>query len=418
MVRWLPVFVGQRYASLRTRNLLVGFISTLSICGLSLSVAILITVLSVMNGFDRELRERILGVLPHITASTLPGYPLLEAGEWLERLPRIESVPGVAGAALQVRQQGMLLGGGRSRGVLVSGVVPEQEREVSILNQFMTAGSLDALKPGDYRILLGATLAESLGAGVGDRVTLVSTEVPITILGGFPRRKPFTVAGIFRVGSQLDGNLAMAHIEDIQTLYRLDGRVQGVRIQVNDLFAVNDVGEALQSALPPNTGLRFWTSDFGNIYENIRLSKTLVGLLLFLLVAVAAFNVVVSLFMVVKDKQGDIAILRAMGASLQTIRNIFLVQGFIIGLIGTATGLVLGIFFSLTISDFAAWLEGIMGIELLSADIYPVNYLPSQVQAGDLLLVCGAALLLSLLATIYPALSAARVRPAEVLRYE
>lgn len=416
--RAVPLFIGRRYASLRSRNLLVGFISKLSVAGLSLGVAILITVLSVMNGFDRELRERILALMPHISVNTLPGYPLLTRNAWEDYLAAVEGFPGVRAAAPQVNLQGMLLANGRSRGIALSGVDPQAERRVSIIEDFVEAGSFGALEAGAYNILIGAGLAESLDVAVGDSVTLVSTEVPITILGGFPRKKVFTVAGIFRIGSQLDSNLAMVHLADAQTLYRLGERVHGLRIQLDDLFAAPSLGERLRAMLPLEVSLRYWTADFGNIYENIRLSKTLVGLLLFLLVAVAAFNVVVSLFMVVRDKEGDIAILRTMGTSIGTIRNIFLVQGFLIGLIGTLAGLVLGILFSLVVSDLVAGLERLLGIEFLSADIYPVNYLPSQIQLGDLVVVCGASLLLSLLATLYPAFRAARVKPAETLRYE
>lgn len=416
--RAVPLFIGRRYASLRSRNLLVGFISKLSVAGLSLGVAILITVLSVMNGFDRELRERILALMPHISVSTLPGYPLLDQAEWESYAAAVEGFAGVRGAAPQLSLQGMLLAKGRSRGIALSGVEPRAERRVSIIEDFLVAGSFDSLAPRAFNILIGAGLAESLGVEVGDSVMLVSTEVPVTIFGGRPRQKSFTVGGIFRVGSQVDGNLAMVHLRDAQTLYRLGNKVHGLRVQLDDLFQAPALGERLRAVLPPEVSLRYWTADFGNIYENIRLSKTLVGLLLFLLVAVAAFNVVVSLFMVVRDKEGDIAILRAMGISVATIRNIFLVQGFLIGLAGTLAGLALGVLLSLVVSDLVAGLERLLGIEFLSADIYPVNYLPSQIQLGDLAVVCGAALALSLLATLYPAFRASRVKPAEALRYE
>src|SRR5690606_28786755 len=210
----------------------------------------------------------------------------------------------------------------------------------------------------------------------------------------------------------------VVHMTDAQTLYRLGQRIHGIRVQVDDLFAVNTLGERLRAVMPANVQLRTWMSDFGNVYENIRLSKTLVGLLLFLLVAVAAFNVVVSLFMVVRDKSGDIAILRTMGTPTGTIRNVFLVQGFIIGLIGTGAGLALGLLMALTVTDFVAWLESAFGLALLNAEIYPVDYLPAEIRLADLVLVRGVSLLLSLLATLQPALAAARVKPAEALRHE
>ncbi|MEK9649139.1 MAG: FtsX-like permease family protein, partial [Gammaproteobacteria bacterium] len=261
-------------------------------------------------------------------------------------------------------------------------------------------------------------LADLLGVNVGDRLTLVSTVVPITPLGEFIRQKQFTVGGIFRVGSQLDSGLVIAHMADVQRVYRLGDAIQGLRLQVDDLFDVNTISQDIRSNVSDNFQIANWTWDYGNIYENIRLSKTLVGLLLSLLIAVAAFNVVVSLVMIVREKEGDIAILRAMGASLENIRNIFLVQGFSIGIMGTGAGLFLGLFFALTVSDIVTLLEKMAGIEFLSADIYPVNYLPSQIEFADVFLVCCVSLLLTVLATLLPARSAALVDPAEALRYE
>lgn len=418
MRRSVPLFIGSRYASLRARNLLVGFISILSVLGLSLGVAILITVLSVMNGFDRELQQRILGLVPHITVSTPRNNALLSSTQWLNLQDNIESIAGVTGTAPQIQLQGLLLANGNSRGIILNGIDPVQEQRVSIIEDFIVRGSYASLQQGEFNILIGDSMAEHLQLDVGESVTLASTQIPITPLGEFVRKKSFTVGAIFSIGSQLDNNLAIVHMGDAQRLYRLGDAIHGVRVQVENLFAVGSIGEDIRQQLPGNYSINYWTRDFGNIYENIRLSKTLVGLLLFLLVAVAAFNVVVSLFMVVRNKQGDIAILRTMGTSLSTIRNIFLVQGFIIGLIGTGIGLLLGIFFSLTVSDFVAWLETIFNIEFLSADIYPVNYLPSQIQLKDLFVVCSVSLFLSLLATLYPAFTAAKVKPAEALRYE
>ena len=291
---------------------------------------------------------------------------------------------------------------------------PLSEQIAQQLEDMISDGSL---KPGE-RLPAERPLAERLGVSVGEKVTLVSTVVPITPLGEFIRQKQFTVSGIFRVGSQLDSGLAIAHMGDVQRVYRLGNTIHGLRLSVNDLFGVNSISQDIRANVSDNFLISNWTWEYGNIYENIRLSKTLVGLLLSLLVAVAAFNVVVSLVMVVKDKEGDIAILRTMGASLENIRNIFLVQGFSIGLMGTGFGLFLGLFFALTISDIVAWLEGLLGIEFLNADIYPVNYLPSQIQATDVFLVCMLSLLLTLLATLLPARSAAMVKPADVLRYE
>lgn len=414
----LAVYIGKRFASVRSRHFLTGVISLLSVVGLSLGVAILITVLSVMNGFDRELRERVLGIVPHITMQSSRSDFLLDRNTWAEIQTGIQSISGVTGSAPYLQVQGMLLANGKSKGIVLNGIDPEAERDISSIDDFLIDGEYHNLEDRSYSILIGDALADLLGVNVGDRLTLVSTVVPITPLGEFIRQKQFTVGGIFRVGSQLDSGLAIAHMADVQRVYRLGDAIQGLRLQVDDLFDVNRISQDIRSNVSDNFQISNWTWDYGNIYENIRLSKTLVGLLLSLLIAVAAFNVVVSLVMIVKEKEGDIAILSAMGASLENIRNIFLVQGFSIGIMGTGAGLFLGLFFALTVSDIVTLLEKVAGIKFLSADIYPVNYLPSQIEFADVFLVCCVSLLLTVLATLLPARSAALVDPAEALRYE
>ena len=414
----LALYIGKRLASVRSRHFLTGVISLLSIIGLSLGVAILIAVLSVMNGFDRELRQRVLAMVPHITMQTSRNEFLLNREVWQEIQNDVESISGVTGSAPYLQVQGMLLANGKSKGILLNGIDPAAESRISGIDEFIVEGRYDGLGERTYNLLIGDALAELLGVKVGDRLTLVSTIVPITPLGEFIRQKQFTVSGIFSVGSQLDSSMAIAHISDVQRVYRLGDAIHGLRLEVDDLFGVNSITRNIRTNVSDNFVISNWTWDYGNIYENIRLSKTLVGLLLSLLVAVAAFNVVVSLVMVVKDKQGDIAILRTMGTSLESIRNIFLVQGFSIGIMGTAFGLVLGLIFAMTISDIVAWLELLLGIQFLSADIYPVDYLPSQIQFMDVFLVYSLSLLLTILATLLPARSAAQVDPAEALRYE
>lgn len=412
------LYIGRRYASIGSSNLLVSFISRLSVIGLSLSVAILITVFSVMNGFDRELRERILALVPHVTITTARNETLMSSEQWQDTQRLIESDPRVIGTAPLLQLQGMLLANGNSRGILLNGIDPAAEREVSILDDFIEAGSMDALQEDAFTMLIGAGIAEDLRVAVGDELTLVSSYLNVTPMGEFPRQRRFTVAGIFNVGSQIDSNLAVVHMADAQLLYRTGERIHGLRIQLTDLFDSTIVIRSLQNRINDNYVYSNWTRDYGNIYDNIQLSKSMVGLLLFLLIAVAAFNIVVSLFMIVKDKEGDIAILRTMGTSLGSIRNIFLVQGLIISIIGTLVGLFLGILASLYVSDFVAWLETVLEIQFLSVDIYPINYLPSQLLLSDMIGVAIVAILLSLLATLYPAWSAARVDPAQSLRYE
>lgn len=412
------LYIGRRYASLRSRNQLVSFISLLSVCGLALGVAILITVLSVMNGFDRELQQRILALVPHMTVTSSRNEPLMNATQWQDIHATLLATDGITGAAPWLQLQGMLLANGKSKGILLNAIEPDAERAVSIIDEFVTAGSLDALQPGEYQIAIGAGLAEQLQLGVGDSVMLVSTVVPITPMGEFTRQKSFTVGAVFGVGSEIDGNLALVHMQDAQRLYRMGDRIHGYRLRTADLFQVFDIQQQLLDTLPAGLSLGNWSYSYGNIYDNIRMSKALVGLLLTLLVAVAAFNIVVSLVMVVRDKRGDIAILRTMGTSLATIKRIFLVQGCIIGCIGTFAGLLLGIVLSLSAGSLVEALEALLGMQLLSADIYPVNYLPTDIRAADLVLVCVLALLLSLAATLYPSSRAAGTRPAEILRHE
>jgi lipoprotein-releasing system permease protein len=418
MPKSVAYYIGSRYAALGSPHLLTGFISLLTVLGLVLGVAILITVLSVMNGFDRELQQRILGLVPHLTVTTPRLNYLRSEEEWAPIRSQLAQTPGVLGTAPYMQLQGMLLANGHSKGILLNGIDPVAESKVSIIGNFIKAGELTALTPGSYDIAIGANLAEQLGVTIGDSVMLVSTYIEITPLGEFPRRRKFNVAAIFAVGSQLDSNLALVHLADAQKIYRLDKRIHGYRVQVADLFQVSALSARLQETLSEELSYADWTRSYGNIYENIRMSKALVGLLLTLLVAVASFNVVVSLMMVVREKQGDIAILRTLGASTTTIRNIFLVQGLFIGLIGTGCGVALGVLLSLSISEIVEWLQTITGVQFLSADIYPVNYLPSEVRFSDIVLVSGLAIFLSVLATLYPAARAASTKPAEILRYE
>ena len=418
MSRSPALFIGSRYASMRSPNLLVSFISLLTVLGLALGVGILITVLSVMNGFDRELQQRILALIPHMTVATSRNEPLRSEQAWGDELALMLAQDGVLGAAPWLQLQGMLLASGNSAGILLNGVDPEQEKRISIIDEFMLAGRLDSLDGSAYNIVLGSNLAQRLGVTTGDDVTLVSTVVPISPLGETPRQRRFTVSGIFSIGSGLDSNLAFVNLATAQRLYRMGDAVHGYRLQTDDLFDVFAIAASLREVLPNDFTITDWSNDYGGMYENIRISKTLVGLLLSMLVGVAAFNVIVSLIMVVRDKQGAIAILRTMGTSLGTIRRIFLVQGLLIGLIGTCGGLVLGLLMTWSATPFVEWLQALTGMEFLSADIYPVNYLPTRIQLQDLVLVCGLALVLTLLATLYPASRAAHIRPAEILRYE
>lgn len=411
---WLAARIALRYVSVGRRSQLVSFMSLLTIGGLALSVTILIAVLSVMNGFDREVRENVLGVLPHATVST---QERPRSASWMALDERLQAVPGIELTAPVLSANGVLSGPLGSKGVMVNGVDPQREQEISRLPRFMRAGSLQALAEQRFQIVLGQTLAEQMGVGIGDSVSLYSLNVSINPVAPLPVQRRFTVAGIFRVGTQeLDEQLVMIALPDAQALYRQPDSYDGLRLRTSDVLAVNQLRAAIEQELPQGFYVETWTQWFGAIYENIRLSRTIVGFLLWLLVAVAAFNLVVSLVMIVRDKRSDIAILRTMGASPGMIGRIFVLQGCLIGLMGAGLGLVLGSVLALNISALYRWLESTTGTQLLSADVYPVDFLPSQLLWSDLGWVSSGVLLLCLLASLYPAWRAARVLPAEALR--
>jgi len=413
MFKPLSFYIGLRYTAAKRRNHFISFISLTSMMGLMLGVAVLIIVLSVMNGFDRELKQRILGMVPH---AIIEGSGPLE--NWEEVDAAVEKHPRVLAAAPFIQGQGMVTGGGEVRGVLLNGILPDQERTVSIIENHMEQGSLDDLKSGEFGIIVGRFLASSLRLQLGDKITVVLPEASVTPAGVLPRLKRFTVKGVFSVGAELDGSYTLIHMDDAAKLMRTDGKAQGVRLLVDDLFAAPRVAEQAAQLLSGRYYISDWTRTHGNLFQAIRMEKTMIGLLLMFIVAVAAFNIVSTLVMVVTDKTADIAILRTMGATPGRIMRIFIVQGAVIGIFGTLVGTVLGILGALNISVFISWLEVALGHQFLSADVYFISYLPSQLLWEDVMIISGSGLAMSLLATIYPAWRASRIDPADALRYE
>ncbi|XKE46757.1 lipoprotein-releasing ABC transporter permease subunit [Halomonas organivorans] len=413
MLDRLPFLIGLRYVRAKRRNHFISFISLTSMLGLTLGVAVLILVLSVMNGFDRELRTRVLGMVPHTRIEVPAGLT-----DWQPLAERLMQREHVVGAAPYVQQQGMFSVGGRNQGALVNGIEPEWEGRVSIVDEHMVRGSLADLAPGEWNIVLGELLARQLGIGVGDRVTLLVPEASITPAGVFPRLKRFTVSGIFSVGADLDASLAYAHIEDMQTLARMGEAVGGLRLELDDLFLAGSVTRAIIDDLGPGYRGLDWTYTRGNLFQAIQMEKRMIALLLTVIVAVAAFNIVSTLVMVVTDKHADIAILRTIGATPRSIMGIFMVQGLAIGVIGILVGVGLGILLALFVSDIIGFVESTLGIQFLDAGVYFISDLPSQLLWSDVGNIVAAAFVLTFLSTLYPAWRAARVQPAEVLRYE
>jgi len=381
--------------------------------GLIIGVALLITVLSVMNGFDRELQQRILGMVPHAVIK-----PYADMRDWQSIEEQVSKHPKVLAAAPFINAQGMVTRNGAVHGVQLNGVLPEEEAQVSIITKHMIQGSLGALKSGEFGIIVGEILSRQLNLGIGDKVTVVLPEASLTPAGVFPRLKRFTVKGIFKVGADLDASLTMIHMDDAAKILRMKGSVHGLRLKMNDLFDAPYVAKQIAGDLDAGFYSIDWTRTHGNLFQAIRMEKTMIGLLLMVIVAVAAFNIISTLVMVVTDKKADIAILRTMGATPKAIMGIFIVQGAYIGIVGTLVGTAVGVLLSLNVSEIIHGIETIMQIQFLNPDVYFISDLPSQLVKEDVAIVTGSALVMSLLATLYPAWRASKVQPAEALRYE
>ena len=411
MFRPFALFVGLRYTGARARNSFISVITLISALGLMLGVAVLITVLSVMNGFDRELQTRILGMVTHLSV-----HGREPVTDWQALADQVRDYPGVEAAAPFIKLEGMLTYEGNVAGVLVNGIEPEAEKDVSIVDEMMWDGNLQALRPGEFGIVLGYALARKLGAETGDKVTLVLPEASVSPAGVMPRFKRFTVVGRFRARSEVDSLYAYVANEDAARLARQPGSVEGIHLRLTDLFAAPEIGWQLQQALGPDYYTSDWTRSHGNLFQAIKMEKSMMTLLLSFIVAVAAFNIISSQVMLVTEKRGNIAVLRTLGASPGTIMRIFMVQGTVIGLAGTFLGTVLGVLLATNVSEVAAWVETTFNTRLF--DAYFVNYLPSQLKWSDVTVIVGIAMLISFSATLYPSWRASRVRPAEALRYE
>ncbi|MDR3391648.1 MAG: lipoprotein-releasing ABC transporter permease subunit [Sulfuriferula sp.] len=409
------LFIGLRYTRAKRRNHFISFISLISMLGIALGVAALIVVLSVMNGFQDELRSRILGVAAHIE---ITGFDNTLAN-WQQVAAQSRKVSEVQAAAPFVTGQGLLANDQAVQGVVVRGILPEAEDSVADIGRKMRMGKLSALRPGEWGIVLGTDLARSLGVQLGDKVTLITPQGQVTPAGMVPRLKQFTVVGLFQIGMyEYDSGLALIAMQDAQKLFRTGDRVSGVRLKLDDLYRAPQVAAKLTTILTGDYYIRDWTQSHSNFFRAVQMEKRVMFVILLLIVAVAAFNIVSTLVMVVTDKQADIAILRTLGASPLSIMKIFMVQGAVIGVIGTALGLVSGILLALNIGVVVPFIEHTFGVQFLSADVYQISEVPSQLDWHDVTVIGLVSLALSWLATIYPSWRASRTNPAEALRYE
>ena len=407
--------VGLRYTRARRRNHFISFISLTSMFGIALGVTALITVISVMNGFERELRERILGIASHATIS---GYDRALA-DWESLAAAAEAHPEVVGVAPFVESQGMLTHAGQVRGVLIRGVSPSLEPRVSEVGHYLVEGELASLVPGRFNLLLGRDLALRLGASVGTAVTLVAPQARITPVGVLPRIRRFTVTGIFEAGhAQYDTSLAVIHIEDAQRVFRLGQGVSGLRVKLADMFDARRVSRELARSFGGQYWLRDWTEHHANFFRALKIEKTVMFVILTLIVAVAAFNLVSTLVMVVTDKESDIAILRTLGAGQSSIVSIFVVQGTVIGIVGTLAGVAGGVALATHVEVLVPAIERLLGVAILSPDVYYISAVPSEIRWSDVTKVGVVAFVMSVLATLYPAWKASRVQPVEALRHE
>ncbi len=410
------LFIGLRYTRAKRKNHFISFISLTSMIGIALGVAALIVVLSVMNGFQAELRTRILGVASHLEITGANN----QLGDWPALAAQVKkNQPEVIASAPYVMAQGMLSYGQAVQGALVRGILPGYEDKVADLGKNMRVGSLADLRAGEFGVVLGADLAQLLGVSIGEKVVLMAPQGQFTPTGVVPRIKQFKVVGLFQIGMyEYDAGLALIHMDDAAKLYRMGDNVSGLRLKLNDLFDAPEMSAKLAQKLDGNYFVTDWTQQHANFFKAVQLEKKVMFIILTLIVAVAAFNIVSTLVMAVTDKRADIAIMRTFGATPRSIMSIFIVQGALIGIVGTLIGAVFGIIIALNIDTIIPFIEQLFKVQFLAKDVYYISDLPSKLEWNDVITIVVMSFILSLLATLYPSYKASTLNPAEALRYE
>ena len=414
MIRPFELFVGLRYTRARKRNHFISIISLISILGITLGITALITTLSVMNGFGKELRGRILGVISHVTITETSG----QLHDWKAAAERIKN-PQVIGRAPYIAGQGMVARGKTVSGVMVRGVLPSEEMQVSEFGSRMVDGKLEALKSGEFGVVIGSTLAWKLDLSVGSPISLIIPQALVTPAGLMPRFKRFTVVGIFKMDMyEYDSGLVLMNLDDAAKLYQMGDQISGLRLKLDDLDAAPRVANELAEGLGANYLARDWTREHGNFFRALKIEKTVMFVILLLIVTVAMFNVISTLVVVVTEKRSDIAILRTLGASPQSIMGIFLAHGSVVGVVGTLVGTACGVLLALNVEPIVRGIERLFSTSFIAADVYFISELPSDLHLSDVILVSSCSLVLGLLSALYPAWRASKVQPAEALRYE
>jgi len=413
MIKSVPLIIGLRYIRTKRNTGFISFVSLFAMLGMTLGVFALIVVLSVMNGFDAELKSRILRVIPH-------GYLTKDAPltDWPALSQRVSDSPYLQSSAPFIHGQGLVSVQGQVRGVEIQGVLPHVERDVSVVADFMDSGSMDDLVAGKYGVVMGGLLAQSLGLRVGDKVVLTLPQVSITPAGVFPRTKRFTVVGMFEVGAKMDESHVIMHLEDAQTLFRRGDAVDGLHLKFDDIYQAAEQGSVMAKQLGSGYEVTDWSQTQGSLFQAVKMEKYVTGVLLSIIIAVAAFNIVTSLVMMVAEKRSDIAVLRTLGLTRWGILRIFMIQGTAMGCLGVLIGVLLGIPVALYMSELTGIIEHLFGLQLFDPDVYFVASLPSLWQWQDTVAICLFSVLVSFLATLYPAYRASNIQPAEALRYD